>query len=76
MKGTNTQEHHLPIIRCECGATILLIPDLNEMVHSIEAHAAVHEKKETDPKKAKTESCRIQDLLLEQVFKIAGQTGS
>jgi hypothetical protein len=60
----------MPIIECECGEKILLVPDLNEMVKSIESHAAVHEKKHTDAQKAKAESCRIQDLLIEQVFKI------
>ncbi len=68
--GTTNCEKTLPIIVCECGEKILLIPDLDEMVHSIESHASEHAKKETDAEKAQDEYCRIQDLLIEQVFKI------
>jgi hypothetical protein len=72
MKTAKTNKHNLPVISCECGAKILLVPDLREMVRCIEAHAAIHEKKEADPKKAQTESSRIQDLLIKQVFQLAG----
>jgi hypothetical protein len=34
----------LVLIECECGAKILLLPDLKEMNCAIEAHVAEHQK--------------------------------
>lgn len=67
------KEKGLPCIRCECGARILLLPDLNEMSRCIELHALVHAKRETNSQKAEQESSRIQDLLIKQIFQIVGQ---
>ena len=65
----------LPVIICECGEKILVIPDLEEMARCIETHAATHEKKESDSKKAKAEYCRIEEQLTQKVIiKIAGMT--
>jgi SpoU rRNA methylase family enzyme len=62
----------LPTVLCECGEEILVIPDLREMVRCIEAHAIFHEKKETDPKKARDEHIRIEEQLARKiVIKIA-----
>jgi hypothetical protein len=36
---------HLPLITCDCGAQILLVPDLREMNLAIKAHVAEHKKK-------------------------------
>ena len=57
-----------PIIRCECGFKILLVPDLKAMARAIEAHAAEHAKKEKIPAKAAFEDARIQLLLTAQVL--------
>jgi hypothetical protein len=35
---------HLPLITCDCGAEILLVPDLRAMNLAIEAHVAYHRK--------------------------------
>ncbi len=56
------------LIICECRAKILLVPDLDEMARSIEAHAMIHERKETDPEKAEAEHCRIEELLTQKVL--------
>ena len=62
----------LPTVFCECGEELLVIPDLDEMTRCIEAHAIFHEKKETDPKKAKDEYYRIEEQLARKVvLKIA-----
>ena len=37
----------LPIISCECGAEILVVPDLKAMNRAIKAHVAEHRKRET-----------------------------
>lgn len=33
-----------PLVKCDCGAEILLLPDLREMNRAIEAHVAEHRK--------------------------------
>jgi len=52
----------LPLIRCECGTEILLLPDLKAMDRAIYAHVAEHRKKGTNPYRAATSS-RISQLL-------------
>jgi hypothetical protein len=36
----------LPIINCECGTEILVVPDLKAMNRAINTHVAEHRKKE------------------------------
>ena len=38
-------QERLPTIKCECGAEILLLPDLQAMNRAIKAHVAEHGKK-------------------------------
>ncbi len=38
-------KEHLPLVTCDCGAQILLLPDLRAMNLAIKAHAAEHRKK-------------------------------
>jgi hypothetical protein len=52
-----------PLIRCECGFEILLVPDLKMMAKAIEVHAAKHGKREKDSAKAAFEEERIQAVL-------------
>ncbi len=63
----------LPTIVCECGARILLVPDLNEMMRSIEAHSAEHGKRISDPENAEAEHCRIEELLAQKILIAIGQ---
>jgi len=58
-------------IKCECGAEILLLPDLRVMNHAIEVHVSKHREKEKSTDKAEAESKRIQELLITQVFEKA-----
>ncbi|MGD0645451.1 MAG: hypothetical protein ABSA75_11150 [Candidatus Bathyarchaeia archaeon] len=47
-KNANADKHlkeHLPIINCDCGTEILLLPDLQAMNRAIKALAAEHRKK-------------------------------
>ncbi len=61
------------VIVCECGARILLVPDLNEMGRTIEAHAAEHGRLETFQEKAEAECCRIELMLIQKTLSsIAG----
>lgn len=41
----------LPLISCECGAEILVVPDLQAMNRAIKNHAAEHRKRERNAKR-------------------------
>ncbi len=72
MSQNNSPIKGLPIVMCECGQEILIVPDLDEMIRCIETHAMIHKGKETDPKKAKAEYIRIEEQLTQKVvIKIA-----
>ena len=58
----------LPLVLCECGEKILVIPDLEKMVSCIETHAKTHAEKEADPNKADAEYCRIEEQLTRKVI--------
>ena len=40
----NYLKERLPIINCECGTEILVVPDLQAMNRAIKTHAAQHRK--------------------------------
>lgn len=65
------QDMDLTYIICECGTKILMVHDLSEMGRRIDEHALKHEMIESDPMKGKKELCRIQELLIQQVFQEA-----
>ncbi len=56
------------VVVCECGARLLLVPDLAEMAKSIEKHAMEHAGRETLPEKAEAEHCRIELFLAQKVL--------
>ncbi len=61
--------HRRPrVIMCECGAKILLVPDLDEMAKSIDEHASEHEKREPTGEMGEAEHCRIEELLAQKVL--------
>ena len=68
------QRNSMPIIQCECGEKILLIPDLRAMNIAIENHLAAHSKtiKKTKIKEASQTSLR--QFLIEQLFQLSSQT--
>jgi hypothetical protein len=53
----------LPIISCECGAEILVVPDLQAMNRAIQAHVAEHRKKERNTQNNAVTSGKISQLL-------------
>ena len=65
-------KEHLPLIKCECGAEILLLPDLKAMDLAIEAHVAEHRKKGSNPSRAATSS-RISQLLVHLTLRKASE---
>ena len=62
----------LPIIKCSCGAEILLVPNVKKMNEAIEAHILEHTKKIKDVKEAEAEAERVRGDLIIKVLEKAG----
>jgi hypothetical protein len=56
-------KERLPIIYCECGAEILLLPDLPAMNRAIKTHAIEHQKKTRNAKSNIINLSNISQLL-------------
>lgn len=56
-------KEHLPIIYCECGAEILVLPDLPAMNRAIETHVAEHQNKARNAKSNVITYSNISQLL-------------
>jgi len=67
-----TTKFRLPLIRCKCGAEILLLPDMKAMDKAIQAHAQSHSQAERNPYRAAAEVIRVQDHLIGQMLRKAG----
>jgi 2-keto-4-pentenoate hydratase len=63
-------------IKCECGAEIVILPDLRAMGDAIEVHVALHLQKLKAPACTTAEAERLQDALIAQVFIIASELGN
>jgi hypothetical protein len=59
----------LPIIKCECGTEILLLPDLQAMNQAINTHVSEHIKKGRNAKRNVHTSSNISQLLSQLVLK-------
>ncbi|MGD6852067.1 MAG: hypothetical protein ACQCN6_08415 [Candidatus Bathyarchaeia archaeon] len=73
-KKVKLSEAALPVIRCFCGAEILLLPDVKLMSKAIEAHVEEHIKNIKNAKKAEEEAERVRDDLITKVFDKACET--
>ena len=80
-ENTNAQSYkrlkeHLPLITCDCGAEILLVPDLDAMNLAIEAHVAQHRNNRTDAQGKENASGsighRLSQLVLMKLSEIHG----
>jgi len=68
LKDNSTDENNdlnerLPTIKCECGAEILLVPDLQAMNCAINAHVEEHKKKERNSRSNLSSPSKIGQLL-------------
>ena len=72
MSETKTFMRAMPSIRCECGAELFIINDLEEMSSRIKTHAFQHMNRVEDPVKSEAIFNHVQDVLIMQVFKIVG----
>ncbi len=68
-----TDNSRLPIVKCSCGAEILLIPDVKKMNQAIEAHVLEHTKNIKNAKEAEAEAERIRSELIIKVLDLAGE---
>ena len=70
-KSADADKHlkeRLPIISCECGTEILLVPDLQAMNRALKTHVAEHRKKERSTKNNVTTSSNISQLLSQLIL--------
>jgi hypothetical protein len=68
-------KERLPIINCECGAEILLLPDLQAMNRTIKSHVIEHRKKGRNAKRNVISSGNISQLLSQlSLIKISEQS--
>jgi hypothetical protein len=58
-------------IKCDCGSKISVLPDSKLLGKIIEVHAAEHAQTKSDFANADEEAARIENLLIEKVFKKA-----
>ena len=65
----------MPLIRCRCGADILLVPNVKEMSKAIEEHVEEHKKKIKSRNEAKNEAENVRDDLLAKVLFVASEIG-
>jgi len=59
----NYLKERLPIINCECGAEILVVPDLQAMNRAIKTHADEHRKITRYTQKKQITPNRVTELL-------------
>jgi hypothetical protein len=53
----------LPLVNCECGAQILVLPDLQAMNRAIKTHVTEHRKKKGSTKRSTASPSDISQLL-------------
>ena len=61
----------LPVIRCSCGAEILLVPTVKKMGETIENHADSHKQKVKDPEEAEAEAEKVRNDLIAKILEKA-----
>ena len=66
--GNVQSKEHLPLIKCECGSEILLLPDLQAMNRAIRNHSNEHIKKEENTTSNETLSSNISQLLSQRTL--------
>jgi hypothetical protein len=73
-EGQKKASNGLTVIKCECGAEILMVPDVKVMGEAIEVHVDWHKQKATNPLLADAEAERIRDYLTTQALRQASNS--
>jgi hypothetical protein len=66
----SSSKHNLPVLKCECGHEILLLPDVKALGKAIEEHVMEHKKKYA---LTQEEADAIQENLIVQAFRMASE---
>ncbi len=69
-----TKPEGMTKVRCECGAEILLLPDVKEMGKAVEVHVALHLEGGQGQPCTVLEAERLRDALIIQVLRIASES--
>jgi hypothetical protein len=70
------QRSSMPIIQCECGEKILLLPDLREMNIAIETHLAAHRKESNKTRINEAPLASLRQALIEQLLQLSCRTNA
>jgi hypothetical protein len=73
--NTNSGKSKLPVIKCECGVEILLVPDLKEMSLVVQEHAQKHKEAIKNKEEAEITYSIIEKALTAQILRLASQIG-
>jgi len=63
----------MPLIRCLCGAAILLVPDIRAMKRAVENHIDEHNKMNQKTRKGYIPPAKVRKILVEQVLEKASE---
>jgi hypothetical protein len=63
----------MPVIRCQCGATILVVPDLNAMNKAIEVHLAQHRMINENSLSKSNSITDLRQILITQLLETAAE---
>jgi hypothetical protein len=72
-KHRGNETSGLPVVKCDCGAEILLVPNVKKMNEAIEVHVLEHTKKIKNAKEAEAEAERVRSDLIIKVLEKAGE---
>ena len=64
----SSSKHNLPVLKCECGHEIFLLPDVKTLGKAIEEHVMEHPKKYA---LTQEEADALQDNLIAQALRMA-----
>lgn len=56
------------VIKCECGFEIPVLPDVQAVGSTIDAHIEEHKRKQKDPTKSESDAKHVQDYLFRKLF--------
>jgi hypothetical protein len=63
----------MPVIRCQCGAAILVVPDLNAMNKAIEMHLAQHRMIDENASSKSNSIADLRQILITQLLEAAAE---
>lgn len=68
--------NRMPIIKCDCGEDILLVPDLKAMEKAILNHIQEHQKRESAAEECCLKQNNLENDLIQKILAEATQIGN